>query len=82
MGLDYGAKMPGREVMGELPLKAVYEIAKAKQVDMPDIELESIAKMVSSTAKSMGILTEKKRVAKVATESSDSESAAAAAGEV
>ena len=48
--------------MGELPLKSVYEIAKAKQVDMPDIELESIAKMVASTAKSMGILTERKAI--------------------
>jgi len=48
--------------MGELPLKAIYEIAKVKQKDLPDIELESICRMVASTARSMGINPEQRSV--------------------
>ena len=55
LGLTTGAKQPGREEVGVLPLKAVYEIAKLKQPDTPNKTLESVAKQIVSTARSMGI---------------------------
>ena len=52
--------MPGRQEVAVLRLKQIYEIAKVKQQDMPDTDLESICKMVASTAKSMGIRAEQR----------------------
>ena len=61
MNLDSGANMPGREVVGELSLKSVYEIAKAKHIDQPMLQLESVAKNVAATARSMGIAVESRK---------------------
>jgi large subunit ribosomal protein L11 len=56
-GLEKGAARPGNEVVGQVSLKHVYEIAKIKKMDgtLRDMELQSICKHVIGQASSMGI---------------------------
>ncbi|KAF7331937.1 54S ribosomal protein L19, mitochondrial [Mycena kentingensis (nom. inval.)] len=56
-GVDKGAGKPGHETTGTISLKHVYEIAKIKATDehMRHISMESIARMVVGSAKSLGI---------------------------
>mmetsp|Transcript_2520 Transcript_2520/g.8338 ORF Transcript_2520/g.8338 Transcript_2520/m.8338 type:complete len:145 (+) Transcript_2520:29-463(+) len=54
-GIGKGSSLPGTDVAGSVGLRAVYEIAKVKQVDQPHVPLQSIAKSVVGTAKSMGL---------------------------
>lgn len=58
-GIEKGAAEvgPGKDFVGEISLKHVYEIAKIKKTDErhKTVELEGIVKSVISTAKSMGI---------------------------
>lgn len=58
MGLHKGAKEPGKEFVGDLSVKAVYEIAKSKEKNDPEckgIPLQSLCKTIMATAKSMGV---------------------------
>ncbi|KAF8076202.1 mitochondrial 54S ribosomal protein YmL19 [Lyophyllum atratum] len=56
-GIDKGAGKPGHEITGTLSLKHVYEIAKIKSTDehMKHLPLESIARMVVGSARSLGV---------------------------
>ncbi|KAI9794415.1 MAG: hypothetical protein M1816_005485 [Peltula sp. TS41687] len=52
-----GAMEPGREIIGEVSLKHVYEIAKMKQSEtrLSGLSLEGLCKSVIGQAKSIGI---------------------------
>lgn len=57
-GIQKGATMPGKETVGTVSVKAIYEIAKSKQMHDPfmaSLPLESIAKSVAGSARSMGL---------------------------
>jgi large subunit ribosomal protein L11 len=56
-GVESGSKAPGKDIVGEVPLQAIYEIAKVKRGDaaLSHIPLESLAKSVMGTARSMGL---------------------------
>jgi large subunit ribosomal protein L11 len=60
-GVKQGASKPGHETVGKVHVKHVYEIAKIKQTDehLKDISLESLARCVAGSARSMGIIIEK-----------------------
>ena len=53
--LKAGSQKPGHATAGELSVKAVYEIAKIKQKDTPQLPLESVAKQIVATCTSMGV---------------------------
>lgn len=56
-GIQKGAKEPGKEVVGTISIKAIYEIAKSKEQHDPEcrgIELQSLCKTIMASAKSMG----------------------------
>lgn len=52
-----GANNPGKEVVGEVTLKHIYEIARMKQTEtrLSGLSLEGLCKSVMSQAKSMGV---------------------------
>jgi large subunit ribosomal protein L11 len=52
-----GAMKPGKESVGQVSLKHVYEIAKIKQSELrlSGLTLEGVAKSVIAQAKSIGI---------------------------
>jgi large subunit ribosomal protein L11 len=52
-----GASMPGKESVGEVSLKHVYEIAKIKQSELrlSGLSLEGICKSIIAQAKSIGV---------------------------
>ena len=54
---------PGHEVVGEVTLKQIYEIAKVKQADpnLQRIPLQSIVSQIINSTRSMGINVVKKR---------------------
>jgi large subunit ribosomal protein L11 len=56
-GIDKGAQKPGSEIVGQVSLKHVYEIAKLKQQDtnLTHLSLESICGSIIGVAKSVGI---------------------------
>lgn len=56
-GIEKGTGRPGHEIIGTITLKHVYEIAKIKSTDehMKSLPLESIARMVVGSARSLGI---------------------------
>ncbi|ODQ64031.1 ribosomal protein L11 [Nadsonia fulvescens var. elongata DSM 6958] len=56
-GIDKGADKAGKEVVSELSLKHIYEIAKIKKTDTKHANLDMVAivKSVISSAKSCGI---------------------------
>jgi large subunit ribosomal protein L11 len=56
-GIEKGTGKPGHEIVGTISLKHVYEIAKIKSTDehMNHLPLESIARMVVGSARSLGI---------------------------
>lgn len=56
-GIELGAAKPGHQVTGTISLKHIYEIAKIKKTDehMNHLPLESIARMVVGSARSLGI---------------------------
>lgn len=56
-GIEKGTGRPGHEVTGTISLKHVYEIAKIKATDehMKNIPLESIARMIVGSARSLGV---------------------------
>ncbi|CAO3596966.1 unnamed protein product [Absidia cylindrospora] len=56
-GVQKGAQKPGTEIVGNVSLKHVYEIAKLKQQDtnLKHLSLESICGSIIGVAKSIGI---------------------------
>ena len=56
-GIEKGTGKPGSEVTGTLSLKHIYAISKIKAQDdhLKHLPLESIARMVVGSAKSLGI---------------------------
>ncbi|KAG6832968.1 hypothetical protein H0H92_004852 [Tricholoma furcatifolium] len=56
-GIEKGTGKPGHEFSGTVSLKHVYEIAKIKSGDehMKHLPLESIARMIVGSAKSLGV---------------------------
>ena len=55
--VEKGTGKPGHEIIGTISLKHVYEIAKIKATDehMKHLPLESVARMVVGSARSLGI---------------------------
>lgn len=53
--IEMGAKAPGREVVGSVSMDNLREIAKLKMKDTNAYDLESVAKMLAGSAKSMGL---------------------------
>jgi len=55
--IDKGVAKPGHEFIATISLKHVYEIAKIKATDanMKTLPLESIARMIVGSAKSLGV---------------------------
>ena len=56
-GVEKGTGRPGHDFVGTVSLKHVYEIAKIKATDehMKMIPLESIARMIVGSARSLGV---------------------------
>lgn len=56
-GIEDGSKRPGHEIVGQVHVKQIYEIAKAKQADghLAKIKLESLARSIVGSASSMGL---------------------------
>eukprot|EP00250_Pteridium_aquilinum_P034547 c7738_g1_i1 orf=128-577(+) len=56
-GLQLASRKPGHQLVGQVTMKHVYEIAKIKQTDPLSqyLSLEAICKSVMGTARSMGI---------------------------
>lgn len=56
-GIEKGTGKPGHEVTGTISLKHVYEIAKIKATDehLKHLPLESIARTVIGSARSLGV---------------------------
>lgn len=50
-----GAKRPNKEKVGRVTMAQVRDIASKKMVDMNTLDVESAARMVAGTARSMGI---------------------------
>lgn len=57
-GIEKGAKQPGREIVGIINVKQIYEIAKLKkELDegLEDIPLRSVCKTIIATARNIGL---------------------------
>lgn len=56
-GIEKGSGKPGEKAIGTISVKHVYEIAKIKQTDehMSHLPLESIARTIVGTAKTLGV---------------------------
>ena len=53
--LKSGSKEPGRVIVGSITMKQVEEIAKAKMKDLNALDLKEATKIISGSARSMGI---------------------------
>ena len=56
-GVDKGSNNPGKEEVGKVSVKQIYEIAKIKKTDDHQflVPMESLSRSIASTAKSMGL---------------------------
>lgn len=54
-GVPRFAKQPGKEVVGEISVRAIYEIAKVKQADMNGVTLEQACSMIVATSRRIGL---------------------------
>ncbi|TEB35496.1 mitochondrial 54S ribosomal protein YmL19 [Coprinellus micaceus] len=56
-GIEKGSAKPGHETLATISLKHVYEIAKIKASDdqMKHLPLESVARMIVGSARSLGV---------------------------
>lgn len=56
-GIEKGTGKPGHEVVGTVSLKHIYEIAKIKATDehLKHLPLESIARTIVGTARTLGV---------------------------
>jgi large subunit ribosomal protein L11 len=58
MNLKSGSKLPGKDSAGVITQKQIREIAEAKLKDLNAYDVESAAKMIAGSARSMGIQVE------------------------
>lgn len=56
-GIQKGAARPGHEIVGQVHVKQIYEIAKIKQTDvkLQSVPLESICRSIAGSCISLGI---------------------------
>lgn len=54
-GIEKGTSQPGKEYVGEISIKKIYEIAKIKQLDMSHVSLESVCSQICSSANNIGL---------------------------
>eukprot|EP00051_Salpingoeca_urceolata_P028866 m.488262 g.488262 ORF g.488262 m.488262 type:complete len:147 (-) comp25678_c0_seq1:111-551(-) len=56
-GVEKGANNPGKEIVGQVTLKQIYEIAKIKSQDVVfrNTDLQGVCKCLIGSARSMGI---------------------------
>ena len=54
-GIEKGTSTPGKQFVGEISLKGIYEIAKIKQQDLSHVGLEQICSQIIATAKNVGL---------------------------
>jgi len=54
-----GSRTPGKEIIGSITYSQLMQIAEMKKSDLNSYDLDSAAKMLAGTAKSMGIDVEK-----------------------
>jgi large subunit ribosomal protein L11 len=54
-GLAKGASKPGHTSAGSLSPADVLAVARVKAADVPHVPLESVARSVAATARSMGV---------------------------
>jgi large subunit ribosomal protein L11 len=53
--LQKGSQTPGRAVIGEVSYSQLVEIAKIKMIDLNAVSLDAAVKIISGSAKSMGL---------------------------
>ncbi len=54
-GLEKGAEMAGREMVGQVTRAQLREIAEAKMVDLNANDLDAAVRMIAGSARSMGL---------------------------
>ena len=54
-GLPKASQTPGKEVVGQVTMKQVREIAEKKMVDLNTGDIDAASKMIEGSARSMGI---------------------------
>ena len=54
-GLPKGSSEPGREVVGQVTMAQVREIAEKKMVDLNANDIDAAAKIIAGSARSMGL---------------------------
>ena len=54
-GVEKGTTTPGKQFVGEVSVKAIYEIAKVKQQDLSHVGLEQICSQIAATARNVGL---------------------------
>mmetsp|Transcript_7431 Transcript_7431/g.18554 ORF Transcript_7431/g.18554 Transcript_7431/m.18554 type:complete len:157 (+) Transcript_7431:265-735(+) len=54
-GIQKGTGQPGKEFVGEISIKKIYEIAKVKQLDMEHVGLEAVCSQICATAHNIGL---------------------------
>ena len=54
-GIEKGTSTPGKQMVGEISVKGIYEIAKVKQQDLSHIQLEHICSQIAATARNVGL---------------------------
>lgn len=59
-GIEKGSAKPNREKVATIPYEKVREIAQLKMPDLNAASLEAAIRMIEGTARSMGIVVEKK----------------------
>ena len=57
-GVKSGSGVPNREKVGTVSLDQVREIAEIKMKDLNSLDMDAAVKIVSGTARSMGIVVE------------------------
>ena len=55
MGLKSGSKLPGRDVVGKITRAQLIDIAEKKMKDLNANDVESAAKIIEGSARSMGL---------------------------
>ena len=54
-GLDKGAQEPSREIVGQVSMSQIQEIAEKKMEDLNANDIDAACRMLAGTARSMGI---------------------------
>ena len=54
-GIESGSKVPNKEIVSEISMEKVREIAELKMADLNAASIEAAVRMVMGTARSMGI---------------------------